>query len=181
MEFRIDCPCGEHLMIGEGAAGATFTCACGKPIVVPSLTKLRVSAGLPANDVAPEQIVEHLLFTGEVPGPPTCIACDQPTDRVMHVVAECERVQKPAPPKLSWWVLLFVSPLAFSIARLMHRDTDPPPEHGRDKIYPLPLRICPRCEPMLSDPAHRQRCLRMIPEYRLLLDKFPGAMLSVGA
>jgi hypothetical protein len=41
MHFRLPCECGRQLSVTEGAAGATFQCACGRTVKVPSLEELR--------------------------------------------------------------------------------------------------------------------------------------------
>ena len=91
MEFRIDCPCGEHVVVTEAAAGATLTCACGRPISVPSLWELRVAAGLPAYDPGPELLIQHLLAAGKLPGTKLCLGCGFETEQVFEVRTECER------------------------------------------------------------------------------------------
>ncbi len=185
MEFRVDCPCGEHIMVSEGAAGVTFECVCGKPIVVPSLSELRTRAGLPTNAVSPEFIVEHFLVAGEIPGGNGCVDCGGEPADVVHIETECERVWKQRSGGFSWTaavlLLIFCQPLLiyYLFWFYVYGDRGVEKEFGRDKIYALPLRICPQCRPRLNDPVEIKRCLRRIPEYDLLLEKFPAAIVRV--
>jgi hypothetical protein len=41
MAFLIACECGEQLAVGEGAAGTTVHCPCGRAVAVPPLRELR--------------------------------------------------------------------------------------------------------------------------------------------
>ncbi len=147
MKFRINCVCGGFIEVGEGAAGATFACSCGLPIVVPSLSELRTRAGLPTNALSPEFIIEHLLPTGELESGKSCVACGTDTDALIHVMTECERVVKQQSGGFSWPVLLitlllfpFVGWYLVWAARTFREEQ----EHGRDKIYPLPARTAAR-------------------------------------
>jgi hypothetical protein len=186
MKFRINCPCGDHIEVGEGAAGATFQCACGRPISVPSLTELRTRAGLPANHISPEFVIEHLLVTGELVCGNSCVECGIDTDALIHVQTECERVFKVRSGDFSWPLFLFLlvfCPLFWGWylwAFILVRASEEEHEYGRDKIYPLPLRICLTCQQKLKNPALIKQCLRKIAEYDLLLEKFPDAKVSLG-
>ena len=48
MDFTVRCDCGRPMTVSEGSAGATLACPCGQPVAIPSLGKLRQSAGLTA-------------------------------------------------------------------------------------------------------------------------------------
>src|SRR5215510_10378131 len=41
MTYLLDCECGIQIPVGEGMAGASVTCRCGRRIAVPSLAELR--------------------------------------------------------------------------------------------------------------------------------------------
>lgn len=171
-------------MVPEGAAGATFTCACGRPIEVPSLSELRTRAGLPTNAVAPEFIIETLLTRKEIPGD-GCAECGAGTSDVIHIVADCERATKRRFGGFSWGVLIFsvffCPPLLIYYWwwLVFYYQKPDEREYGRDKVYTLPLRMCGRCRPSLTDPSNVKRALCRIPEYYLLLEKFPDAKLIV--
>jgi hypothetical protein len=186
MKFRIDCPCGEFVDVGEGAAGATFTCVCGRPIVVPSLSDMRTRAGVPTNAISPEFVVEHLLATGGFDGGKSCVACGIDTDATIVVTTECERAIQHKSGGFSWplflFLLIFCFPLWFWYLFAYvwaYQGPETPQEFGRDKIYPLPLRICQACRQKLAGPADIKQCLRKIQEYDLLLTKFPDANVTI--
>src|SRR5262245_23210614 len=92
IKFRVNCPCGDFVLVSEGAAGATFTCSCGKPIEIPSSTQLLLDAGL-APVAPPEEVVEAMLITGAVPENKACTVCGDDSRRIIHVLTECERLQ----------------------------------------------------------------------------------------
>jgi len=50
--------------------------------------------------------------------------------------------------------------------------------YGEDKIFYLPLMVCMPCQVTLKRPSILKECLRAVPEYRQLLDKFPDAKVS---
>jgi hypothetical protein len=137
-KFRVDCPCGDHVMVSEGAAGCVLTCSCGKPIQIPSSIQLRLNAGL-SPIVPPEEIVEAMLIRGEVPGHETCAGCGCATSKIIRVTVECERafVRKSG--------VFFMVDSCFLDERSLT---------GTDAI---------------------KACLRKVPEYRDLFDKFPNA------
>jgi hypothetical protein len=185
MKFRVDCPCGEHIEVGEGAAGATFMCSCGRPIAVPSLAELRTRAGLPANHISPEFVIEHLLLTRDLVPSKACVECGIDTDAIIHVQTECERVVKERSGEFSWPLflfLLFVCPLWwlwYLWAYVLIGERPQEHEFGRDKIYPLPLRVCKACQQKLSNAAIIKQSLRKVPEYDFLLEKFPDARVTL--
>src|SRR5438552_19001998 len=106
MKFRVNCPCGDYLEVGEGAAGASFACSCGKPLVVPSLAELRTRAGLPVNHISPEFVVEHLLLTPDALTGKSCVECGKETNAIVQVVTECERAVIVQSGGFSWPIFL---------------------------------------------------------------------------
>jgi hypothetical protein len=48
MQYHLACECGREVAVSEGAAGTTVSCACGRSVQVPSLSKLRLRG--PARD-----------------------------------------------------------------------------------------------------------------------------------
>jgi hypothetical protein len=49
---------------------------------------------------------------------------------------------------------------------------------GTDRIFPLPLRVCPGCRAQLETPAAARDALCREPLYRALLDKYPSATIT---
>ena len=186
MEFRVDCGCGDHIMVSEGAAGARFDCACGRAIHVPSLSELRTRAGLPTNAVSPEFVIEHLLASGQMPMGPECIECGANPCPTILVTTECERATIVRSGGFSWPIFLFClflcQPLLiyYLWALFFFQARAEESEFGRDKVYALPLRICTKCEQKLRDSATVKQCLCKVVEYQMLLEKFPNAKVSVG-
>jgi hypothetical protein len=52
-------------------------------------------------------------------------------------------------------------------------------EYGKDKVYTLPLPVCPACLPNMRGSTDIMDAMRRVPEYDRLLDKFPDAAVRV--
>jgi hypothetical protein len=50
-------------------------------------------------------------------------------------------------------------------------------EIGKDKIYSLPVRICPACAERIDTPREMRRAVELVPLYARLLAKYPEAKL----
>jgi hypothetical protein len=181
MDFEIRCECGTDVVVSEGAAGARIQCACGRTVTVPSLDELRQNAGLPPTKPSPELAIEHLLATGMLPGTNRCAFCGAATEHRIVVVTECERAWTPRSRSsaLGSVLGLIVFGWVFLVASLLYREGRNQEEYGRDKVYRLPLPVCTGCQPAVRGKATLQQCLRQIPEYRRLLEKFPDARVAV--
>jgi hypothetical protein len=181
MEFRIDCPCGEHVTVTEASAGATLTCTCGRPISVPSTPALRVAAGLPPYDYGPEQVIESLLAAGRLPGTKVCIHCGFETDQLLEVDTECE-TQYRSSSGMPFWFRVFTTVLSVPFGLFFHlfRWGEGDVEwHGRDTKFLLPIPACEHCQRLLRRPKLLKKCMQQIPEYGRLLDKFPETRLKL--
>jgi hypothetical protein len=175
LQFRVNCECGNQIVVKEGSAGARIACPCGRSISVPSLKELRIQAGLPPYELSPELVIEHLLAAGELPFGKTCVQCQQETDEIIQVNTECERAWVHRTGGFSWGTLLF-SMFVLPI-RIWFWERREETVYGKDKIYPLPLRVCQACQRTLRRQRAIKECLRRIPEYDRLLDKFPDAVV----
>jgi hypothetical protein len=174
IQFRVDCPCGRHLMVTEGAAGAVLKCECGRRVPVPSLEKLRADAGLNAYDFAPEFVIEHARDVSELLHDRACVGCGAADADLAWVHAECEKSQTVGEPsRLALALGVLVSPLFF-LAWFRPRGE----VVGRDKAYDLPLPVCARCGPTLTGRDALLRALNKVPIYERLLEKFPQARLT---
>lgn len=182
MDFRIDCPCGGHIVVTEGSAGATLACPCGRKLTVPSLLALRVAAGLPAEVVGPEQIVGRLLAAGKLPGTKDCIGCGFETDQIFEVLTECETQYRTSSELPVWlkMILLAVAVFHLPLIHLFRSGEGEVQWHGRDTIFQLPVPLCEHCQRRLRRRKTLKRAMRRIPEYGPLLDKYPWARVKLG-
>jgi hypothetical protein len=162
-------------MVREGLAGTRRTCTCGRVITVPSLHELRRQAGLAPYEVSPELVIEHRLASGELPAERTCVRCGAETDEVLLVRAECERLQVRTSGDPSGVLMTLALLLTGWLIILPRRRQQS--EYGKDKIYTLPLVVCPECRASLRNHKEIKTALRQVPEYRRLLDKFPDAVV----
>jgi hypothetical protein len=178
MDFRIDCQCGRHNMVNEGSAGATIACDCGRLISVPSLSALRVQAGLPPYDPGPVMLLQHLLSTGQLPGTKICVSCGHQTDHVVAVLTECETTHRTETGGRSWMMAILV--LSFWPALFFMSRRREVAEYGRDTVLSLPLPLCEYCRKTLRGRKVIKQALWKIPLYCQLLHKFPGAKVTLG-
>jgi hypothetical protein len=180
MEVRIDCPCGEQVIVTDASAGATLTCTCGRPISVPSTPALRVAAGLPPYDYSPEQVIEHLLATGRLPGTNVCIHCGFETDQILEAYTECETQYRSDAGMPVWFTV--VTGIFLPLSPLLHLFRSDEGEvrwHGRDTKFLLPVPACEHCQGLLRRRKLLKKCMQQIPEYRRLLEKFPQARVKL--
>ena len=177
MDFRIDCQCGAHITVTEGSAGATLTCACGRRLSVPSLPALRVAAGLTPEVLGPEQIVARLLAAGKLPGTKDCIGCGFETDQIVDVLTECE-TQYRTSSEMPLWLCVILSVISLPFALLFSRGGETQ-WHGRDTSFVLPVPVCEQCQRRLRRRKLLKQCMRRIPVYGPLLDKFPWARVTL--
>jgi hypothetical protein len=119
-----------------------------------------------------------MLLAGALPSGRTCVRCNRDTGDVIRVLAVCERAWVRRRGGFSWGLLVLAlfSPLV-RLWLLLHRPEEK--EYGRDKVYSLPLRVCPDCRPALRRTREMRQWLRRVPEYDSLLDKFPNAQVSL--
>jgi len=179
MDYLLPCPCGQSVTVTEGSAGAQVKCTCGRTLTVPSLGGLRELAGEPAHLPAPEMVIEQMLYVGALPPDHRCVHCGLETADVVTIEVECERawIRKKEGFGATLFLWLFVS-WWFALIAMLARDKGVH-EFGRDKIYGLPLPICPQCRPMLTNREAARASLVRVPEYRRLLEKFPEAKIEV--
>jgi hypothetical protein len=180
MDFRIQCPCGLMITVSEAAAGSETRCACGNTVRIPEWTELRVRAGLPPYNISPELLIENMLVKRELPFDDQCIKCEETTDNIVHVLTKCERIWVKDNSGGTWakaFAILFMGFWGLILASRSREEK----AYGKDKIYSLPLRVCPACLQTLRTPWDVKLCLRAVPTYELLLDKFPDAEVSISS
>jgi hypothetical protein len=179
MEYLLQCECGEKVTVRESAAGLTEQCHCGRTLVIPSLRELRRGAGLSEPRLPPEKVVEVLLLAGRLPEERHCILCNDATDGSVLCTADCERayVRSGHPPL--WLYLLSFFTLGWLGVALARATAKEDREWGKDCVFDLPLRVCPTCQPRLSDPEELKAALRSVPAYGPLLEKYPDARVSL--
>jgi hypothetical protein len=125
--------------------------------------------------------VETLLLAGKLPEEDHCILCGIATDASICCTTECERayVQSGRP---SWWIYLlgFLTLGWFGVA-IAHASGGEDREWGKDRIFPLPLRVCAVCQHQLTNEAELKAALRRVPLYRRLLEKYPDSRVSLSS
>jgi len=181
MQYQLPCECGASLTVAEAAAGTTTKCRCGRTVVIPSLRELRRQAGVRGPAVSPEMMIESLLLAGKLPEEDHCVLCGVPTDSSICCWTECEQAHVES-GKPSWGAylaaFLTLGWLGVALAKSTEGEAR---EWGKDRSFPLPLRVCDACRQGLTGPAKLRAALYRVPLYRRLLDKYPDAAVSLRA
>lgn len=175
MQIRVPCECGEALSVTEGSAGQKLPCRYGRVVAIPRYRELLAMAGQ-GPDLAPDFVIERLLLAGKLPEEDCCLACGTPTGEVAQVVVQCERAQVGQAGR-SWLYyagVALLSPMHAVFARAHHGPNEPT-EHGKDKIYLLPLRLCQQCKEQMIAAKATKDILHLVPVYHRLLAKYPKA------
>ena len=178
MTYPLRCACGKVYRVGAAQAGSHYTCPCGRRLVVPSLSRLKMAAG--EEVLSPDVRVEQMLQLGMLPHETHCLLCGRATTGVTHVWAVCERAFVKKDASRVWWVIalswIFLGWLGLLLLLVRGRDDR---EHGSDVQLRLPLRVCPECGPDLVGPGALREAVLAVPEYADLLGKYPDAALSL--
>jgi hypothetical protein len=178
VEYQLGCECGADVTVEETAAGTTVPCRCGRRVAVPSLRELRRRAGMPGAGLSPDLVVETLLLAGKLPEEDHCVLCGVATDATLCCTTECElafvKTGQPSPWVYALAFLTF-GLLGVAVARASAREDR---EWGKDRIYPLPLRVCAGCRRGLTGEAEVKEAMARVPLYRRLLEKYPAARVS---
>jgi hypothetical protein len=179
MEYELDCECGNTIRVRETAAGAREQCPCGRTLVVPSLHELRRRAGLHQPELPIETVVETLLLARKLPADDRCALCGTATDGLIWCTTECERAYVQSGRPARWVYLLGLLTFGWVGAAVVHATAEDDREWGKDRVFPLPLRVCAGCRPRLDGPSALRSALWRVPVYRRLLEKYPGARITV--
>jgi hypothetical protein len=175
MEFQITCSCGAGHAVGEGSAGAKFTCSCGREIAVPPLHELRRLAGVPLD---PEFLIRSGLSEDDLFPDKTCCHCGGETAAWLPVKVECEPGYHEGGFGWGTFFLTALTAIFLPFGFILFRSRPKIVHYG--KGYRLPVLICPECQK--SAPRSEQTVkewLRQVPVYRQLLDKYPKARAYV--
>jgi hypothetical protein len=172
MQYLVDCECGSYVSVEETDAGTTTLCTCGRTVVIPSLRELRRSAGQTA-PVSPELTIESLLLAGELPEETNCVLCGERTDSSVCCKIQCEQALVRSGRPSLWAYLLAGLTLGWLGLAILKATQQEDKEWGKDRLFPLPLRICVSCRQRLKTPAEVKEALCQVPLYEQLLMKYP--------
>jgi hypothetical protein len=142
---------------------------------------LRRQAGLPEPGLPPEKVVETLLLAGKLPEEAHCIGCGNATEEVLECTAECERAYVESSQPAWWAYLLGFLTFGWLGVGVVSASKGEGREWGKDRIFPLPLRVCAACRPQMSSPEELKAALRRVLVYRRLLEKYPDARVTLSS
>jgi hypothetical protein len=134
---------------------------------------------VPESSPSPELEVEALLLARKLPEEDHCVLCGAATEASVCCRTECERAHVGS-GRPSWGVyLLAFLTFGWLGVAVTSSTAGGDTEWGKDRIFPLPLRVCDSCRQGLSNPAELKAALCRVPLYRRLLEKYPGARVSL--
>ena len=150
MDFKIHCECGESITVPEGAAGTSRVCRCGRSIAVPSLTEMRVQAGLPPQPPNPLLLVPLLCADGKLPSLTSCVNCHCDTKETAIVTVDCEISAHDSSfdtkgSGSAAIAALFLLIGWIVILREARQTEERPIDHGGSRFAHCPVRICRNC------------------------------------
>jgi hypothetical protein len=150
MPYLVECPCGQRIEVEAWSAGGTVPCPCGQAVPVPLLSELRRDAGLDAYQENPARKIERMRAAGELPAGTTCARCDDPTDEVLELVAECETGGK-GPSDVAMGVTAAFAALFGSLflAVAAAQSADEGETRGGAVSVLVPVRLCRECRRQL--------------------------------
>lgn len=185
MAYSISCDCGNIREVTATQAGTNVSCACGRSVSVPTLSKLRQLAGQGAYEAGTIDTIVRMVRDGELPSGDTCAISGLPTSDSYELYVQCESrwIKGPGTGQylfallmivfLPFWIIWFVGNTLFDKE---HR------ELGRDRGVYTPLRIREEHHQQLRrmrSQAKLRKLLRAVPIYEQLLDEFPQAKVTV--
>ena len=161
--------------------GPRSVAECGEGVPVPSLSKLRATAGIGSYESGAIDTIRRMLDEGALPWGETCAVSGRPTRDVIQVEVQCERLHVPKDP--ARFALLLAHVASALVGRDLARDprkwSDPRPGYRRV----VPLRVGREFHRGLSrwwTKRKLRRLLRTVPVYARLLDEYPRATIARG-
>lgn len=178
MEYHVECRCGTQVAVKADDAGSTVLCECGESVTVPSLSKLRTTAGISSYESGAIDAIQRMLAEGTLPWGETCAVSGRPTRDVILINVQCEHLAPPKDPiKFALLLAMCAGPWATLILF-----SKPGQAHGRDTAVIVPLRVCREYQHGLEGWRGRRklrRLLKTVPVYARLLGEYPSAALSI--
>ena len=152
-------------------------CRCGAQVKVPSLSKLRELAGQHAYEASTIDVIHGMLQRGELPAGGPCAVSGEPTEDVVELHVEAERIYRAGDNCVYALLGVLVSPIF-----LLGLFQKPRPDVGRETIVSTPLRVAAAYHAKVRRSGQRalKRWLRSVPIYAKLLDEYPSARVRIG-
>ena len=165
-------------------AGGLIACPCGRSIVVPSLSKLRMMAGADAYTTNPVEAIRRAQHLGISPPSDKCLLCGISADVVYqcHVVCESSQVKRAGNDQSDLGVLRWLLlPAVFNLL-LAFRPREPEclrQGHDIEVDFILPLcNLCAASSGNVSRSRVAMRIMSNVPLYKELLTYYPHLKLK---
>lgn len=174
-KYPVPCACGKVHEVSAGAAGSSFACECGRTVEVPSLVKLKASAG--ESTVSADFELDQMIGTGALPMEDTCGVCGARTKHALRVTVVCEREDEKGgtPANRPAMGCLAFGPVGLFVLAINLFGWRPKRTFGQNLTYHLPIRVCESCDGEEWTEDATRSVLERTPLYARLLDKYPKA------
>lgn len=181
MSYSVACECGINYPVSLTDAGLPIDCTCGRSFYVPSLAKLRASAGespVPLNTI---ETIQAMVHQGSLPTGETCPYSGEPANETVVFRVQCEApwlgVRGPTFLQRFLLSLIFGGFWRLFLA-LNSEDTT---ECGRDTSVDVPLLISGNYRGKVIQLRNQSKLKAMLsktPIYAKLLKEFPEATVQ---
>jgi hypothetical protein len=119
-------------------------------------------------------LIEHDLAAGALPENRYCVRCGTETDGLVHVETQFGMSSQQGTSRHSLVeriILAFLGFIALPTRRKGFVEYD--------KEYSLPVRLCLDCQMLVHDRKTVVWCMKRVPAYGKLLEKYPDARLTL--
>ena len=120
-----------------------------------------------------------MLLANRLPEGPECVLCGMTTVHCISYQTICEYAHVETGDRPKWQIVLATVTLGWLVGLLLSRDRRAPREVGRDRVFTLPLRVCPGCGSGLTTKQAIKDAMARVPVYRRLLTKYPDAQIDI--
>lgn len=183
MEYTVHCECGKAHPVAAKQAGSEFRCDCGRCVVVPRLSQLRIAAGQSAVPLNAVEIVEGMLRNGELPSNTVCPLSGKDAEHTVMLHVQCEEIWLQSEGRkgnsllflynllIGWWLG----------AAVASEDSGPVQQYGRNTSVTIPIRISEDQRTKILKTRDQQvlkSLLNNTPAYAKMLEEYPDAEVT---
>lgn len=180
MTYKVSCGCGKQHLVTTSQAGGELNCSCGRPVSVPRLSELRISAGQTAHRMSVVEQINGMIKRGELPGQSLCTGCGRFCDQTVWLYIQCEKswsVEYQNRDVIAMFFGFVTGILSVFVPQQPYR---PDEVLGRELSILVPLALCSTClKPGAKEISQRfaRKHMRNVPVYTKLLKEYTNASI----
>jgi hypothetical protein len=184
LQVALGCGCGRSVFASTKDAGGVILCACGRAVVVPSLSRLRTLAGRDAFVTNPAEAIEKALRSGENPAGEACVMCAATNPIVFMCHATCETTHVKGGHNYLAQLLFMLFFSVMGAIRMFASDdeADETEVCGHDVGVSFPLPVCESCSKSAGGVARANVARKLmvhVPMYKELIKRYPKLKIEV--